>query len=350
MSAGNGYTPYVLRVCEALQQHGNQLPIGDLARAVGATVANLRAELEAYADLDESPSLNPLGGAFLFVMPAAEEVGLGAEAAGAGDGAGADARAASGDDDVPRASDADVVHLAGSPEDFLGVERFDATVLGPLYTAAEDLLVQEPDNAALASAATKLREEFLPGVAPRRHYHAPVVAALARVIRERRRVRIVYSRTWESGMGERVIEPHRLVRTRRGYEVDAGPIDASGALRTFLVGRIRQIEVLGDTFDWPSGASELSRRSRATVTVSGFVPHSGRWAINKYAEAVRWEEGKVGEQEAWFEAQVLPPVHRRVSLMVISAGPGTVLDQAEYDAAIHDMAQELANHHRLDEM
>lgn len=341
MSAGNGYNPFVMRACAVLQRHGNQMPIGDLARAVGATVADLRAELEAYADLDESPSLIPRGEAFIYVLPPiGPEDGDAVEgdADGGGDGA-----------DAPPASDNDVVHLAGTPEEFLGVERFDATVLGPLYTAAEDLLVQEPDNAALASAATKLREEFLPGVAPRRHYHAPVVAALAQAIHAQRRVRIIYSRAWEHGVTERVIEPYRLVRTRRGYEVDAGPIDAAGELRTFLIGRIREFEVRSDTFAWPPDALEISRQTRETVTVSGFVPHGGRWAINKYAESVRWSDGKIGEEEAGFEAEVLPPVHRRVALMAISAGRGTVLDQTEYDVAIRELARELAENHRLGE-
>ncbi len=325
MSARRGaYRPHIPEACAVLRMNGNKMPIGALAKAVGVAVRELRAEVQAYGELEDSPTIYPMGSqAFLFIASGADE------------------------DADPEGTDDDVVELMGSPEEFLGTERFDARVLGPLYTAAEDLLAQEPDNAALASAATKLREEFLPGVAPRRNYRKATVAALAEAIRDTRCVRIVYSRAWQPGVGERVIEPYRLVNTRRGYEVDAGPLDAEGQLRTFLVSRIREWEVLGEAFERPDDVMELSRVSRETVAVSGFVPHEGRWAINKYAEGVVWQEGAVGESEVYFTAEVLPPVAERVALMVLSAGEGTALDEPEYDESIAALGRELWEHHGL---
>ena len=76
--------------------------------------------------------------------------------------------------------------------EILGIEQFDATVLGPLYQAAEQLLAEEPDNDVLADAVEVLRRRFLPGVLRPRHHRSRYAAALRRAIDERRRVRIVY--------------------------------------------------------------------------------------------------------------------------------------------------------------
>lgn len=308
--------------CYVLGRHGGTISIGVLARALEVPVRKLRVQVDAYEDLD--PSMHEPGfDTFLYVVHADEA-------------------------DDPADSDLDVVHLGGSIEDFIGIERFDARVLGPLYTAAEDLLAQEPDNAALASAAAKLREKFLPGVRPKRTYRTATVADIAGAIRGRRQMRIVYSRAWKPGVSERVIEPYRLVNTRRGYEVDAGPLDRTGDLRTFLISRIREYEILDQLFDPVEDSIELSRKKRRTVTVSGVVPHKARWAINKYAESVEWRRDETGE-DVLFTAQVLPPVPERVALMTLSVGSGMDLDQAEYDTARTELARRLWDHHDLDE-
>ena len=289
------------------------------------TPKDLRTEVMAYQEVEDSPTLYPYGSdIFLYLEPADD-----------------------GEDDAST-SDDDVVHLEGSPTDFLGTERLDARVLAPLYTAAEDLLVREPQNDALASAATKLREGFLPGVAPRRIYGRDTVAALASAIRACQRVGIVYSRLWRPGIEERVIEPYRLISTRRGYEVDAGPVDAEGRLRTFLISGIREYHVLDEEFVRPRDTATMSLRERQTIQISGFVAQTGRWAVNKYSEDVRWFDDEIEEGRVYFEADILPPYGDRVALLALCAGEGTLLDQVEYDGAIEALARELWDLHNLD--
>jgi hypothetical protein len=84
-----------------------------------------------------------------------------------------------------------------------------------------------------------------------------------------------------------------LNHSSRGAEVDAGPITGTGEIRTFLVNRIQELEVLEETFDRPDDADVLCGRARALTRMEGFVPHSGRWAIEKWAEHV-----EVMEQDA----------------------------------------------------
>lgn len=321
--------------CDVLSRHNNRMAIGALAAALSAPVGELRRQVTAFGNADESSTIHEPGfDQFLFI----ERPGSDDEDSYADDGA----------DDDPGDSDEDVVVLAGDLEDFLGTERFDAQVLGPLYTAAEDLLAQEPDNEALASAATKLREQFLPGIKPRRHYGQATIAATAEAIRLNRKMRIIYSRAWQPGVTERVIEPYRLVNTRRGYEIDAGPIDEAGNLRTFIISRIHDYEVLESEFDRPPNAAELSDAMRETVAVTGFVPQASRWAINKYAERVKWLDDS-GDDDVVFVAHVLPPVSERVALMALVAGPGLALDDEQYEVARGQLARRLWDQHRLTE-
>ena len=69
------------------------------------------------------------------------------------------------------------------------------------------------------------------------------------------RMRITYSNTWIPKVDTRTIEPYRVMSTSRGYEVDAGPLDATGAPRTFLITQVRDWEVLPDTFTPPPGVT-----------------------------------------------------------------------------------------------
>ena len=161
-------------------------------------------------------------------------------------------------------------------------------------------------------------------------------------------MRIVYSRLWEPGVSERVIEPYLLVNTSRGYEVDAGPIDDSGSPRTFIISRFNEYEILEDGFDRPPNAAELSESTRKTVAVSGFAPHRSRWAINKYAERVDWVDDSE-DDDVVFVAHVLPPVTERVALMALAAGPELALDDDRYDQARTELARRLWDQHRLGE-
>jgi hypothetical protein len=64
-----------------------------------------------------------------------------------------------------------------------------------------------------------------------------------------------------------VIEPFRLIHTRRGWEIDAGPVTPDGTLGTFLVDRVHSYTVLDATFELPGNLEQLLVRQRTPVSV-----------------------------------------------------------------------------------
>ena len=318
------YEPLVLEVCQLLDQQDGRLSIADLARALGQPTDEIRRQVSAYANVDTDPALDlMLGSVFLSIEPFDVE------------------------SDDPAPSDDDMVCLDAAAEDVLGVEQFDATVLGPLYQAAEDLLTEEPENDDLEDAVVLLRQRFLPGVRRRRVVNARWVAELRRAIDARLRVRIVYSRAWEPGVTERVIEPYDLTYTARGAEVDAGPLDDAGAVRTFLVPRIRSLETLDESFDLPDDALARCVAARALTPVTGYVRHDPRWVLDKSCERV--DVGPSDHKGFLFTAHVLPPVMWRCALMQIMAGRDLDFDDARYEEQAGVLARRLWAHHRLDD-
>lgn len=318
-----GYSSLIGGICEVLEQHGGGLSIGTLAKALDAHPAEVRRQVEAYADLETAATLEEFVGdtSYLLIEPADPYA-----------------------DGAPP-SDEDLVTLNASAREVLGIEQFDAVVLGPLYQSAERLLVEEPDNQDLRDAAVLLRKRFLPGIRRPRHFNTRRVGELGRAIREHRRVRIIYSRAWQPGVSERVIEPYAVHHTSRGAEVDAGPVDEAGQIRTFLVNRIRELTVLEETFERPQDAEALSASARQLTDVSGYVTHAGRWAVEKWAESFTVTDRD--EAGVAFVAQVLPPVEWRSGLMMLLAGPGSRLDDRSLDQQRAAVARRLLAHHGL---
>ena len=157
-------------------------------------------------------------------------------------------------------------------------------------------------------------------------------------------MRIVYSRAWDAGVRERVIEPYRLLQTGRGWEIDAGPVDERGELRTFLLANVRESEVLEETFEVPSDLPRLLEGKRATVRVRVEVPQSGRWAADMYAESVAVVEDR--ELSAVLDVELLPPLRHRLGLLLLAAGPESrVLEPAELEDAGAELARRLVEHH-----
>lgn len=316
------YRPLVQEVCALLEQQNGRLTIGQIAAALAQPADEVRRQVQAYADLDREEALDlALGRQELVVEPA------------------------NLDADDPDPSDEDVVELLVPAEDILGVEQFDATVLGPLYQAAEQLLAEEPDNDVLADAVDLLRTRFLPGVLRPRHYRSRWAATLRRAIEERRRVRIVYSRAWNPGVTERVIEPYELNYSARGAEVDAGPLDEGGQIRTFLVNRIREMDLLEQTFVRPDNALALTVAARGLTPVTGYVEHRARWAVELWSE--RLEVGDSDESGLSFTAHLLPPVEWRCALMRVAAGSSLDLDDEELETEGSLLAVRLLEHHDL---
>lgn len=316
------------KVFERLQRHPDGLPLEELAADFDIPVQALREELLAFYTAD-------IGGRWLLTRPEVLEF-LGPD----------------GDTEDP--GTAGVVRIVAEVPADIGVEYVDAGELGLAYTAALALLETEPGNEELGQAIDVLTETmFGPSAAAGEGSGeaTPLVPAWNRllpVFREAldagRAVRIVYSRAWHPGVTEREIEPYQLVQTRRGWEVDAGPPDDEGRLRTFLLSNIRSAEILQRPFVTPEDLAERLVEQRATTRVRVLLPQSARWAADFYAEQVTLVEDD--EEDVVVDLDLLPPVERRVGRLLLAAGPlATVIDPAELDSAGVVLAEELMVHH-----
>lgn len=306
------------QVLTILELHPAGLPLAQLASELDTTTDSLRQTLLAYYVADVAEQAD-------FQLPVIEFVG--------GDG----------DDDPARAEVVRVV--SPDPERELGVEHLTAEQLGALHAAGSDLLALEPDNDVLRSALSAFEASLWPVAASAGGLGADIAASLNHAAQEHRRVRIVYARTWQPGTSERLVEPYRVLRTRRGWEVDAGPVDDAGRIRTFLVSGIREISVLDETFERPGHVDELIATQRAATDVELVVPQAGRWAVERFAESVTLLEDD--EESVKLRAAFLPPVEQRVGLILISCGPEAFVTAPEalLDAGVN-VAHQLLDHHR----
>lgn len=319
------YAQRVARLPKALSilgVHPDGLSLADLAGRVGAPPEELRADLLAYFTAD-------LGGLLGMSRPSVLEF-LGPD----------------GDEADP--NHAEIVRIVEEgPLDELGVEYVDAAELGLIYSAARALQDIDPDDADIAGALDVLAETmFGEPLAPSRprSWNRPL-ESLQDAAQGHHRVEIVYSRAWDVGVTTRVIDPYRLVQTRRGWEVDAGPPDENGRLRTFLLSNLRSHEVLEETFEVPADLEARLEEQRTTRTVRMQVPHGARWAADVYAEQVRVVADD--ELSVTLDLDLLPPLERRVGLLMLAAGPDArVIDPARLVACGPQLAAELLAHHR----
>lgn len=220
--------------------------------------------------------------------------------------------------------------------------------IGAVLVAAEDLLRTEPGNTALMEVVAEIRSRWLPGFthdegsSASAHHEGALLAA----VQERRKVRITYDRWWEPGIVDRVIEPYRLVRTHRGFEVDAGPVDAEGSIRTYIVEQIIDLEVLDDGFERPADADRLSDDHRAVTRVEVLVPRDREWATEYLCEKV---EVVARDDDTELRLDVIEPLRRRVGLLVLQTGPDSfVTAPRELQDADEELALELLAHHGLE--
>lgn len=312
------------RALGILELHPAGLPLEDLAAELGVAPDELREVFLAYylADLVELGS---------FGQPVVEFFA-------ARDGE---------EDDVDPATAQWVRVVTRAPEHELGVDHLSAEQLGRLFEAGTDLLTLEPDNETLRAALAAFGDALWPVDEPTGWQAEMATAAqqLNAAAKDRRRVRIGYVRQWHPGAGERVIEPYRLVRTRRGWEVDAGPADDVAAVRTFLVSGIGRIEVLDEHFDLPPDLDEMLAEQRSPVTVSLVVAQSRRWAVERYAESVTVVADD--EEAVSLRAELLPPVDARLGLVLLTCGPDAfVVEPRSLEDAGADLARTLLEHHR----
>ncbi|MDO7867624.1 helix-turn-helix transcriptional regulator [Nocardioides jiangxiensis] len=300
------------------------LPLRQLADAVGTSVDELREDLLTFYATEPRNAL--------FGLQRPDSI---------------DFCAADGSDADP--ADAEVVRIIGEqPWDELGVEYLDASELALIYTAATALLEIRPDDEELRGAVAVLTQTMLGGLdadaavaTPHDSWHSSL-EPLQAAVDGHRRVRITYSAAWSEGVRERVIEPWRLVQTRRGWEVDAG---VDGDVRTYLLAHIRSLEVLEETFEPPADVDARIEAQRATTTVRVRVPHRARWAADFHAERV--DVVTDDELTATLDLALLPPVEQRIGQLLLVAGEDAqVLAPAGLIAAGPALAEQLLAHHR----
>ncbi|GAA4810791.1 transcriptional regulator [Nocardioides caeni] len=308
------------QVFERLGREPDGMSLAILAEELDVPVDELREDLLAFYTAD-------IGGQWGLLRPDVLEF-VGADGA---------------DEDPGTAG---VVRLVADGPADLGIEYVDASELGLVYGAALALLETEPGNADLEEAIDVLAETMFGDAAavPDVRTWNRMLPDLQRARAERRAVRIVYSRAWAPGVSEREIEPYRLVQTRRGWEIDAGPPDDAGRLRTFLLSNIREAEVLDRAFELPDDVEERIAEQRATTTVRVLLPQSARWAADFYAEQVTFVEDD--EETVVVDVELLPPLDRRAGMLVLAAGaPAMVLEPAALRDTDLFLAHELFLHH-----
>lgn len=312
------------RICaliHLLDTHG-PTRLDRAARLLDTTPGQLRAEVEAFTDVEGSGAvLDPL---------------LAIEPAGGWPDDGPD----------PQPTDQDMVRFASALGGAAaGISHQDAAVLGPLLAAATQLRAMEPENLVLAAAVDKLQTTMMRSTVGLATYRSHIAADMQRAARARLRLEIVYSNAWRPRVGTRVVDPYQVVSTARGYELDAGPLDERGSPRTFLLPRIRSYRVLDSNFENPPNLAAALARNRQLTEVSGYVGHAGVWAVRHFSE--RCEFAEFDSSGTVFTAWVLPPLADRLGLMMLLAGPDSYLGDPELDALKLVKAAELADHHGL---
>ncbi len=214
------------------------------------------------------------------------------------------------------------------------------------YRVARDQLHLDPENSLLEGALEKLGrvidDELRPGSDIDVGDDGP--ARWDRAAKAQTKVAITYVRAWHPGATRRVVEPYRVLRTRRGWEVDAGPPDESGRLRTYLLSGVVEAEFLDDAFERPDDVERLLVEQRRTTPIEFVVPPEELWVLERLAEHV--EEIRRDDEDVSVRAHFLEPVRARVAAALVTAGPRAMVVDRDLMDAGRELAAELLAHHR----
>lgn len=251
------------------------------------------------------------------------------------------------------------LHRDLTSRDVFGV-MLDVSQIVELLNYADHLLVQEPDNEALRTAAALLQVTWVPGMtlASRQFPPSPLLPLIRQAIVERRKLRFTYSREWRPGTAARDVDPYELRQTHLGYELDAGPVRKNGHIRTFLVRNIADLTVLSETFADPPDKRTLIDRNRATIKVRVVVPKAVGRAYESLAQDLVVEGTATEADEDWELVVTLQqPFEERLALFLMRAGPEAFLvpdigllndlDFQRFCRATPERARTLLEHHGL---
>lgn len=227
----------------------------------------------------------------------------------------------------------------------IGVVHTSPAELANIYRAGQALLSLEPENEVLDGALRALGDTMLQGIRPvDDHWKAELAGMLVEAIKRRRWVRIDYTPVWRDDSREHRIAPYRLLRTRRGWEVDAGMSADGRVVGSFLLTGIREATVLDETFERTPEIDDRLAGNRHEQQVELVVPQDARWVVDRFAEGsdVLAEDA----ESVLLRVRLLPPVERRLGILLLTAGPEAfVTDPPALADAGRRLARELLEHH-----
>ncbi|RIQ31209.1 helix-turn-helix transcriptional regulator [Jiangella rhizosphaerae] len=313
----------VTHALRILTMHPDGVPLRRLAAELDVDEPTLREELVAFYCAD-SAAFDP--GPLRQVR--IEFLGAGGET-----------------DDVDPAV-AEVVRAStGHPAAEIGVRHASPAELAHIYSAGQALLSLEPENDVLDRALRALGETMLTGVRPvDDHWKAELAGLLVDAIRRRRWVRVEYTPVWRDDSTEHRIAPYRLLRTRRGWEVDAGMSADARVVGRFLLTGIREATVLDETFERPPEVDDRLAGHHDEQQVELVVPQDARWAVDRFAESSELLDED--EESVKVRVRLRAPVERRLGILLLTAGPlAFVTDPPALADAGRALARELLDHH-----
>ena len=332
------------RMLQVLYYHPRGMRFADLAAEVGQPEADVRETLRVYyltdlayylPDLVARPEVLEFFGRDEFRGPELDDPGE------------HDAEEDPGEHHGDPLTAPMVRLVANDPGTELGIAYTSASELARLYRLAYDASLLDPENEVLASAVHKLHAGLLPSLRIVRPEPWDRLSDVQAAIENRRRLRLVYALQREPVIEDIVVDPYWLIRTHRGWELDAGiDHDVSGTgldvdgIRTFIVSNVRELDVLDETFVPPADLAQVIKDFRVETAVVLDVPHDARWAVDKYAERVELIEDRV--DAARLRVHLLQPVRLRVGLMLVVGGPSArVLEPSELADAGRKPAQRM---------
>ncbi|TDD70275.1 WYL domain-containing protein [Jiangella aurantiaca] len=313
----------VTHALRILTMHPDGIPLSRLAAELDVDERTLRDELVSFYCAD-SAAFDP--GPLRQVR--IEFLGTGGES-----------------DDVDPAV-AEVVRAStDDPAAEIGVRHTSPAELAHIYRAGQTLLSLEPENDVLDGALRALGETMLTGIRPvDDHWKAELAGILIHAIRQRRWVRVEYTPVWRDDSMEHRIAPYRLLRTRRGWEVDAGMSADGRVVGSFLLTGIREATVLDETFERPPEVDDRLAGHRYEQQIELVVPQDARWAVDRFAESSELLDED--EESVKLRVRLLPPVERRLGILLLTAGPlAFVTDPPALADAGRALARELLEHH-----
>lgn len=331
------YVQRLGRLFEALQildLYPMGISLDDLAGVIGCTTDEIRADLSA---LNSGSDLGPdTRSGFVLFLSKVPDVDV--------DHIDADDE---DDDDLYVEADAAVAVRLHGDSFHHGAGGLTVADLGAVLQQAQDLLQLDPGDESMARVVAEIRSRWLPGVTEvwRPGFSGQYENLLADAVKSHKHVWIRYERVWRPGIIERVIWPYRLVRTHRGFEVDAATEDDPQRIKTYLVDQIRQAELRAETFEPPGDVVALCDSHRRTTDVVIVVPKDREWTVEYLSEEARVE---ARDEETQLRLALLEPVDERVGLLIIQAGEDAfVASPAQLVDAPAKVADTLWEHHEL---